>query len=85
MLSCKAQLGGGELTYVVGSDMRSDSGGSIVADGNTSLVLEQIKAAGLCKQTMWDFHTVPSAQGYNSSAGLQLNLRAFSVLIYDAE
>lgn len=65
---------------VVGSDQRSDSGGSIVVDGNTSIVLRQIKEVGLCAQTIWDWHIIPSTNGYNRSKDL-FNLKAFQVLM----
>jgi alpha-L-arabinofuranosidase len=54
---------GGTLTYVLGSDMRSDSGASVVADGNTTLVLREIKAVGLCQQTVWDWHISAPTDG----------------------
>ena len=73
---------GGELTYVLGSDMQSDAGGSIVGDPNTSVILAEIKAAGLCRQTVWDFHVVPSTDGYDRSAGADpFHLRAFEALM----
>ena len=75
---------GGELTYVLGSDRDSDSGRSIVSDSNTSIVLREIKAAGLCAQTVWDWHTVPSVNGYNLSEDL-FNLRAFKGLLEATE
>lgn len=76
------QLGrGGVLTYVLGSDCRSDGGGSIVNDGNTSIILQELKAAGLCERTIWDWHVMPSVQGYNQSAARDtFNLAAFDNL-----
>jgi hypothetical protein len=38
-----------------------------VIDGNTSIVLEEIKDAGLCSQVIWDWHVQPSVDGYNMS------------------
>ena len=36
-----------------------------VIDGNTSIVLQEIKDAGLCSQVVWDWHVQPSADGYS--------------------
>ena len=50
----------GVLRYIVGTGRASD-GPAIVADANTTVLIDEIVAAGLCSQTLFDWHIVPSA------------------------
>jgi hypothetical protein len=51
-----------------------------VVDGNTSIILQEIKDAGLCKQVVWDWHVQPSTTGYNMSKDF-FHLREFEVML----
>eukprot|EP01046_Picozoa_sp_COSAG06_P109704 COSAG06_NODE_56188_length_286_cov_0.598930_1_plen_63_part_10 len=56
------------------------AGASIVGDGNTSIVLQEIKDAGLCSQVIWDWHMQPSVDGYNMSQDL-FHLKQFEAML----
>ena len=51
-----------------------------VIDGNTSIVLQEIKDAGLCSQVIWDWHVQPSVVGYNMSKDF-FHLREFEAML----
>jgi hypothetical protein len=51
-----------------------------VTDGNTSIVLQEIKDAGLCSQVVWDWHVQPSIVGYNMSKDV-FHLKQFEAML----
>eukprot|EP01051_Picozoa_sp_SAG22_P018266 SAG22_NODE_3029_length_2014_cov_2.338855_2_plen_296_part_00 len=51
-----------------------------VVDGNTSIVLQEIKDAGLCSQVIWDWHVQPSVNGYNMSKDF-FHLKQFEAML----
>ena len=77
----------GLLTYVLGSDERSDAGSTVVSAagaGNTSLVLRQLRDAGMCgAQIAFDWHIAPTANNYDTARASvnYSNLRALQVLL----